>query len=113
MTQIDYAKKYAQDIISGKTLAGKPVIAACKRFMKDLERSKSDDYPYYYDVKEANKVIQFIELLPNTTTGEPMKLAPFQKFIIGSIYGFRHKETGNRRFTKIGRASCRERNKKE
>src|SRR5699024_5063026 len=100
MTQVDYAKKYAQDIISGKTLAGKPVIAACKRFMKDLERSKSDDYPYYYDVKEANRVIQFIELLPNTTTGEPMKLAPFQKFIISNIYGFKHKETGNRRFTK-------------
>lgn len=100
MTQVDYVTEYAQDIINGKTLAGKPVIATCKRFMKDLERSKSDDYPYYYDLKEANKVIQFIEMLPNTTTGEPMKLAPFQKFIIGSIYGWRHKETGNRRFTK-------------
>lgn len=93
---IDHTTEYAKRIVNGDVLAGKPVIATCERHLKDLETLND----YYWDVNRANKIIQFIELLPNTTTGQKMELAPFQKFIIGSIYGWYHKKTGNRRFNK-------------
>lgn len=100
MTQVDHVTEYANNIVLGNTLAGKPVIATARRHLDNLELSKTDEFDYYFNIKEANKVIKFIEMLPNTTTGESLELAPFQKFIIGSIYGWYHKETGNRRFTK-------------
>src|SRR5699024_6003636 len=97
---IDHVTEYAERIDNKDVLAGKPVIATCKRHLKDIERSESDDYPYYFDVKKSETIINFIELLPNTTTGQKMELAPFQKFIIGSLYGWSHKKTGYRRFNK-------------
>lgn len=105
MNQIDYITEYAKRIVNGDVLAGKPVIAACKRHLSDLNRShelhpKKVDFPYYYDFEKADRIIKFIEMLPNTTTGEPLKLAPFQKFVIGSIYGWYRDGTDFRRFTK-------------
>lgn len=97
---IDHVKEYAEKIVNKDVIAGKPVIATCKRHLNDLKRSETDDFPYYFDVKKAGIIINFIELLPNTTTGEKMVLAPFQKFIIGSLYGWAHKTTGYRRFNK-------------
>lgn len=102
---MDYVTEYAERIVNGEVLAGKPVIASCKRHLEDLKRSqdlhpKKVDFPYYYDYEEANRVIDFIEMLPNTTTGEPLDLAPFQKFVIGSIYGWYRDGTDFRRFTK-------------
>lgn len=54
---------------------------------------------FYFDVEEANKAINFMEVLPDVSTGERLKLASFQKFIVGSLYGWK-KDNGNRRFTK-------------
>lgn len=92
----DHTTEYAERIVNGEVLAGKPVKAACERHLRDLDTLED----YYWDVNRANKIIQFIELLPNTTTGQKMELAPFQKFIIGSIYGWYSKKTGFRRFNK-------------
>src|SRR5699024_6694103 len=97
---IDHVKEYAEKIVNKEVIAGKPVIDTCKRHLNDLKRSETDHCTYYFDVKKAGIIINFIELLPNTTTGEKMVLAPFQKFIIGSLYGWAHKTTGYRRFNK-------------
>jgi len=96
MTNIDHTTEYAKSIISGDTLAGKPVIAACKRHLDDIDNLEG----YYWDYEKANRILTFIEMLPNTTTGERLSLAPFQKFIIGSIYGWYQEDTGYRRFNK-------------
>lgn len=100
MCDIDHVTEYAERIVNGEVLAGNPVVSACQRHLIDLQRQDDDDFAYYYDHEKAKKVIQFIEMLPNTTTGEPLKLAPFQKFIIGSIYGWYRDGTDFRRFTK-------------
>src|SRR5699024_3428651 len=55
---------------------------------------------YYWDYEKANRILTFIEMLPNTTTGKNLSLAPFQKFIIGSIYCWYQEDTGYRRFNK-------------
>ncbi|WP_144394644.1 hypothetical protein [Pleionea sediminis] len=36
-----------------------------ERFYDDIERSKTDDFEYYFDVAKAVQLIKFIELLPH------------------------------------------------
>ena len=38
----DYATQYAKDVVAGKIIAGKMVVQACKRHLKDLKRPKKD-----------------------------------------------------------------------
>ncbi|AOS70289.1 terminase large subunit [Bacillus subtilis] len=95
---VDHVKAYAQAVISGEIVAGEYIILACKRHMEDLERSKLAPFNYYFDVEEANARIDFTEILPNPETGEPVELLSYQKWIIGSIFGWKRKDNGNRRF---------------
>ncbi|MGY0292619.1 terminase large subunit, partial [Limosilactobacillus fermentum] len=76
---IDYAKQYAESVISGERTAGKKVFLAAKRYLNDLKASESDDFPYFYDVERANRVIQFMEILPDPKTMRAYPLADFQR----------------------------------
>lgn len=90
--------KYVDDVLSGKIIAGKKIRLACERFKRDLERSKSDDFPYYYDEKQARKACQFVQKLPLTNGGK-FHLAEYQEWIVSELYGWRVKGTGERRYT--------------
>lgn len=90
--------KYVDDVLSGKIVAGKKIRLACERYKHDLERSKSDDFPYYYDEKMARKACQFVQMLPLTDGGK-FHLAEYQEWIVSELYGWRVKETGERRYT--------------
>src|SRR5699024_6453615 len=57
------------------------------------------DLPYDFYVDKANHVIKFLEMLPDPKTSKKMELAGFQKFIVGSLYGWQDSE-GYKRFTK-------------
>ncbi|MDN6345104.1 MAG: terminase large subunit [Tetragenococcus koreensis] len=92
----DYVTEYAKKVVSGKILASKKNVKACQRHLDDL---KNTDLPYHFDVEKANHVIKFLQMLPDPKTGKIMKLAGFQKFIVGSLNGWYNKE-GNKRFTK-------------
>lgn len=92
----DYVTEYARAVYKGDILASKKNIKACERHLKDL---KNNDLKYTFDVRKANRVIKFLELLPDPKTGKILKLAEFQKFIAGSLYGWVD-DIGNRRFTK-------------
>ena len=90
--------KYVDDVLSGKIVAGKKIRLACERYKRDLERSKSADFPYYYDEKMARKACQFVQMLPLTDGGK-FHLAEYQEWIVSELYGWRVKETGERRYT--------------
>lgn len=92
---IDYTTEYARKVYKGDILASNLVKRQCERHLKDLKELEG----YTFDIAKANKVIKFIEMLPDIKTGEPIRLADFQKFIVGSLYGWRD-ELGNRRFSK-------------
>lgn len=97
---IDYVQEYIEAVNSGKIKVGKKIQQAIDRHKRDLEKSKSDDYPYVYDVEKTRLPIKFIESLPDPKSMKPNELALFQKFIIGLIFGWVHKKTGYRRFRK-------------
>lgn len=92
----DPVTEYAKAVAKGEFLASQKNIQACERHLRDL---KNKDLGYHFDVEEANKAIRFLEMLPDPKTGKPMQLAKFQKFIVGSLMGWKS-ELGNRRFTK-------------
>lgn len=92
----DYVKK----VISGDILASKKVKMACQRHLNDLERAGTKDFPYTFDEEKGHRPIRFIEKFCKPSKGEFNKLIllPWQHFVIGSLYGWVHKETGLRRF---------------
>ncbi|ALV21052.1 terminase large subunit [Carnobacterium antarcticum] len=99
---MDYTTEYARKVVKGDILACKSVIKSCERHMKDLQRISDDDFLYFYDEESANKVIAFMEILPDPKTGQTFPLAMFQKFVVGSIYGWRLKNNPDaRRFKKV------------
>lgn len=98
---VDWTTIYARKIVTGEIKACKKVIQASERHLNDLKRSEEDpSFGYVFVVEKADHVIRFMEKLPDLSTGAPTTLALFQKFISGSLYGWRSKETGFRRFTK-------------
>jgi phage terminase large subunit-like protein len=91
---------YANLVKEKKIKASKKVVQAAERFLNDLEKSKDPDFEYEFKIEKVNKVIKFMEMLPDISTGKAVNLALFQKFIIGNLYGWVSKKTGYRRFTK-------------
>lgn len=95
---INYATEYTDKVLSGEIVAGEKIKQAARRYKRDLRDSQNADYPFYFDVKKANKAIKFCELMP-AKDGSPLKLELFQKWIIAELFGWRMKDTGNRRYT--------------
>lgn len=94
------AYKYAVAVVDGRVVAGKWVKAACQRQLDDLERLPGEGY--YFDSDEANRVCQFIELLPHikgewARRRERIKLEDWQCFVVTTIFGWMRPD-GRRRF---------------
>lgn len=96
----DRTTQYAIDVLEGRIKAGELVRLACKRHVDDIEKSKLAPYRYYFDVEEAEKIIDFAETLTIAEGEEqtPVEAYPFQCFILGSLNGWRTKEGRHRRF---------------
>lgn len=96
----DRTTQYAKDVLAGKIIAGELVKLACKRHLDDLERSKLATFRYYFDVEEANDLLEFAETLTIAEGEEQQQvvLYPFQCFILGNLNGWRTKEKKYRRF---------------
>ena len=53
---------YIDDVISGRILASKKVIAACKRHLRDMDKAANDpDYPWCFDAALAARPVRFME----------------------------------------------------
>ncbi len=92
------AEKYANDVISGKVVAGKLIQLAAKRFISDLKRSD-----IVFDVKLGQRAVNFIERKlrhwEGSWRGKPLTLEPWQKFIVMQIFGWQ--QNGKRRIRSI------------
>ena len=92
--------QYATDIVNGKTPANKWVKLACRRHLRDLKAGKKRGL--YFDETAADHAIsffpEFLCFYEGAFDGQPFMLTPCQQFIVGSIFGWRRKEDGFRRF---------------
>lgn len=83
--------------MNGEILASESIVDACNRHLNDLKSQTKYVWDFYY----AEKAIEFMEMLPDPKTGKTFPLAQFQKFIVGSIYGWRRADNKDfRRFKK-------------
>lgn len=99
MTFVDPMPAFIPRVLDGTLLTSKWVLLAVKRHQSDLKRT---DWNWTYDEELAGKAVAFMEMLPEPKSGKAQPLAPFQKFIIGSIYGWVSKNDKTiRRFTDV------------
>ena len=97
------AIKYADDVLDGKVIAGQDVVNACKRFKEDLKRDDLELRTTQPDM--ALSIIEgtFVHRQGETIEGEPLlgkplKLEPWQIYIIYNLLGFWYKGTEERRY---------------
>ncbi|MFA5672660.1 MAG: terminase TerL endonuclease subunit, partial [Synergistaceae bacterium] len=94
------ATQYAEDVVEGKIIACRKVILACERHLRDIERQKSDGYPWVFDEELGHRPIAFMEQFCKPSQGNfnRIVLLPWQHFVIGSLYGGVDKKTKLRRY---------------
>lgn len=96
------AAAYSADVLSGRVAACAFVRQACARQRADLERWRSGG-PYEWSPEHAGRVCRFLELFPHVkgpkaNEGELLVLEPWQAFLVSTVFGWRRRDTGARRF---------------
>lgn len=109
---LDRVTDHAKRVVSGLEIAGELHILACKRHLHDLERQRTDDFPYYWDIDASERVLEYAEtlILAEGDEPRPLKLIPEQCFDIGSRFGWK-KENGKRRFRRSYKSVARQNGK--
>lgn len=96
----DPATEYAFNVLDEKVMTGYLMKLACFRHLRDLQRVENEEFEFYYDVNEVDKILKFAAIAPNVDTGEPTKLMDWQKFIFAMLFGWRD-GLGTKRFTRV------------
>ena len=95
----DAATQYAQEVVSGKRIAGPHVRGQCARHLRDLEDGHKRGL--VWNVAESEKAQGFyadvLKLNGGDFEGKPFELLPWQKFVVGSLFGWKGVD-GYRRF---------------
>lgn len=114
MTCLEEITAYARDCIEGRIPAGQKHKWACERLLRDLERVGSEGFPYIWDEERAQLIVDWFSLLKHSKgelAGTPIILTPWQRFRACQLYGWRHKDTGRKRFkqsfTEVGRKNAK------
>ena len=106
--------QYAKDCINDTKHCCQKHRWACERFLRDISREGTDAFPYIFDDAKAERFYKWASLHKHTKgvlVNTPIIFTPIQRFIFGNIYGWIHKDTGYRRFTKaywqVGRKNAK------
>lgn len=103
MTLTDELIQYSKDCTADTRHVCQKHRWACERFLNDLEKSGTKDFPYIFDEEKALRFFEWAALHKHTKgvlAGEPIEFTPIQRFIFGNVYGWVHQDTGLRRFRK-------------
>ncbi|WP_310191374.1 terminase large subunit [Bacillus sp. 3255] len=91
---------YARAVVAHLIITSKKVYQACQRHLNDLERQGYENFPYIFDEEKGYRPVTYIEQFCKPSQGDfdRLELQPWQHFVIGSLYGWVHMNTGVRRF---------------
>ena len=100
---VEAAGAYTRMVLAGEIPACKWVKLAVQRQADDLQSEASEDWPWVFDHDLASRPCEFIELLPHikgkwARERRLIELEPWQCFILTTVFGWVHRETGLRRF---------------
>jgi phage terminase large subunit-like protein len=97
--------KYVKDVLGGRIVACQATIAAVNRYVSDLERQNSDEFPYYFSLDVATACCDFFPSLLRHSigknAGKPFELEPWQMFGIWNIFGWKRCADRTRRFRRF------------
>ena len=92
---------YARSVTDGQIPAGKYHRLACARHLRDRAREGTPEFPFRLDADRAERVFRFAEKLRHYKgewAGQLIHLEPWERFCLGSLFGWVHVATGLRRF---------------
>ena len=126
MTILSELVQYAQNCLEDKKVSEDEDYISCRkhkqacgRFLNDIKRSEARNtldspFPFIWDDEEAEKIVVWFSLLKHSKgdlAGQPIILTDWQKFVLCQIYGWRHEETGRKRFkqsfVEVGRKNAK------
>lgn len=95
----DPVTEYAMSVVAGARIAGPHVRDSCARHLRDMREGKKRGLAW--KVEESNKAIRFyssvLKLNGGDFEGVAFELLPWQKFVVGSLFGW-YGIDGYRRF---------------
>ncbi len=109
----DRATAYARAVVAGDVPACKWHRLACQRHLDDLARAALGNWAYTWNpelidadgvaYRPAERICKFAQLMPHikgdwAARGQTIKLEAVQIFVLASIFGWIHRDTGKRRF---------------
>ena len=100
------ALEYAREAVADKRQRRhcKWVRLAALRHLNDLKRARRNDWPFSFDPWHGNDICDFIEKLPHVEgqwDTPTIALEPAQIFILSTVFGWRRRDNGFRRFTQV------------
>ena len=105
---------YSNDVISGEIVSCQKHKQACQRFLLDIYREGTKEFPYFFDEDKAFKFIKWMSIFKHTKgvlQGKNIEPHEIQVFVFSNIYGWTNKDTGKRRFKKaywqVGRKNAK------
>jgi len=101
---MNYPKLYLEAIHLGDEVVSEKVRVVYEREVEWMDHPPVD-FPYYFDEEEGERHIEFIEKFCKHSkgkfAGKNISLELFQKAKLQLVHGWRHKETGFRRFQEV------------
>jgi len=98
-TSADPVSEYAREVVAGMRIAGPHVRHQCARHLADVDEGAKRGL--VWDVAAALKAIGFyrdvLKLNGGDFEGNPFELLPWQRFVVGSNFGWK-RDDGYRRF---------------
>jgi phage terminase large subunit-like protein len=96
------AYQYALSVARGEVIAGKYIIKECKKFVEDIMNMDKEDFPYFFDTDEAEKITNLTKLInmaSGPAVGKPTHdaLAGFQWYFILNALCWKHKDKPEKR----------------
>src|SRR4051794_26766011 len=95
---VDPVSAYAWDVLQGRIVACRLVILACERHWRDVVAGESRGLTFRGDKAKFALAFfgKFLRHSKGEWAGKPMDLAPWQEFVLGSVYGWVRKDKTRR-----------------
>ncbi len=93
-TGIDKFDEYTSGVINGRIDVCKYVQLAVERHYKDMDRQRTDEFPFYFEPKALMHYVNFFEEdlvhFDGAFAGDPIIFEPWQYFTFGSPFAWIH-----------------------
>jgi len=98
-------EQYIEGVESGEIPTCEYTKLAVKRHLNDLERSETEGFPYYFDVKEVQRINKIVGLHKHVEgrrfANKPFEQLPWQAFVRANVYGWKQVKNAYRRFKRV------------